>query len=353
MKLTILSVAYPLAQVRPETSGGAEQILALLDRALTRAGHHSIVVAADGSEVAGTLIATPWPRGNFDEEVRRSAHAEHTKAIQRALGRWPVDLVHMHGHDFNFYLPPAGVPVLVTLHCPPEWYAPEALFPRRPDTYLHCVSDTQRQCLPAGVETLPEIGNGVPVDQLAAVHARKRNYAVCAGRICPEKGFHLAADASRRAGTPLAVVGEVFPYEAHERYVREVFQPALDRRRRWLGPAGFRRKRRLLASARCLLAPSLIAETSSLVAMEALACGTPVIAFRAGALAEIVEHGKTGYLVSDVAEMAEAIRRVECIDHETCRQAARERFSGDRMFVDYLERYKQVIWQLAAIPALA
>ncbi len=114
----------------------------------------------------------------------------------------------------------------------------------------------------------------------------------------------------------------------------------LDEWRRFLGPLPFARKRRLLSAARCLLVPSLAAETSSLVAMEAAACGTPVIAFRAGALADIVVDGETGFLVDDAHEMAARIDDVACIDPERCRALARAHFPIERMTDDYLERYR-------------
>jgi glycosyltransferase involved in cell wall biosynthesis len=172
---------------------------------------------------------------------------------------------------------------------------------------------------------------------------------VALGRICPEKGFHLALDAAIEAGTPLLLAGEIFRYQAHERYFWEEIQPRLNgSTRRFLGPVGVARKRRLLAGARCLLVPSLVPETSSLVSMEALACGTPVVAFPSGALAEIVDHGRTGFLVKDFREMAEAIRAVGTIDPEECRRAARERFSSKRMLERYLEMYRQFAAMRAA-----
>ena len=102
-------------------------------------------------------------------------------------------------------------------------------------------------------------------------------------------------------------------------------------------------QRRWLGHARCLLVPSQTPETSSLVAMEALACGTPVIAFRAGALAEIVEHGRTGFLVDSTEQMADAILRADSIDPIECRRVAVDRFSADTMTARYLARYQRMV----------
>ncbi|MDB5409928.1 MAG: glycosyl transferase group 1 [Rhodospirillales bacterium] len=116
--------------------------------------------------------------------------------------------------------------------------------------------------------------------------------------------------------------------------------PRLDREGRFIGPVGFRLKWRLLSAARCLLVPSLAPETSSLVAMEALACGTPVIAFANGALPEIIEHGRTGFIVSDVGGMAAAIWDSARISAEACRDAARRRFYASMMVRRYLALYQ-------------
>jgi glycosyltransferase involved in cell wall biosynthesis len=343
MKLSVLSVAYPLARVGQDAAGGSEQILALLDRALIGGGHHSVVIAPEGSRTQGRLLVTPWSRGSLDNGAREKAQQHHREAIAQALACWEFDLIHMHSLDFYQYLPPAGPPVLATLHLPPDWYPEEVFRLKRPRTYLNCVSATQQSMCPPSALLLPYVENGVPLE-LLETRVSKRGFMLALGRICPEKGFHLALDAAAQARVPMLLAGEIFRYQAHENYFRDEIAPRLNGScRRFVGPVGMARKRRLLASARCLLVPSLVPETSSLVTMEALACGTPVIAFPSGALAEIVEHGRTGYLVNNTEEMAEAIQAIGSIDPLECKRAARERFSATRM----LERYFGLYYRLA------
>ncbi|CDX20024.1 Glycosyl transferase group 1 [Mesorhizobium plurifarium] len=338
MTLTVLNVAYPLAPVGLNAVGGAEQVLSALDRALVRQGHRSIVVACKGSSVAGTLVETPAETGALDETAKSRAQRAHRAAIAAARARWPVDVVHLHGIDFDAYLPGDG-PTLVTLHLPLAWYPQDVLRPAREDLWLHAVSDAQQKTAPAGSRLIPPIPNRVDVDALNDARSR-RNFALVLSRICPEKGIHLAIDAAKRAGVPLAIGGQLYPYQAHVQYFADEVEPRLDRRRRFLGPLGFCAKRRLLNCARCLVVPSLAAETSSLVAMEALACGTPVVAFPNGALPHVVEHGKTGFLVNDIDEMAIAIDAAGDLDNETCRAEARDRFSLDRMVSAYMDAYR-------------
>ena len=348
MSLTILNVAFPMGRVGPDAVGGAEQVLTQLDSGLHGLGHRSLVVACEGSVTKGKLLPTPsWsaPVSN-----RRKAAEVHRETIRRALESFPVDLVHMHGVDFYEYMPPAGVPLLVTLHLPPPWYPAEALHLDRPQTYYHCVSSSQRRACLKTARLLPEIENGVPDDLLASRHA-KRKFALCLGRICPEKGFHLAIDAAKRAGVSLLLAGEVFPYDAHQRYFQQEIVPRLDERRRFIGPIGWIRKRRLISAAQCLVVPSLVAETSSLVTMEALACGTAVIAFRAGALPDLVESGKTGFLVDNVQEMAEAIRHSASINPQHCKEIAGRRFSLHRMIQRYLNVYHLITRHAASLKA--
>jgi glycosyltransferase involved in cell wall biosynthesis len=339
--LTILSVAYPFAPVGPDAVGGAEQVLSHLDQALTLAGHRSIVAACEGSRVSGTLCATPLPRGPITPELRRAVHRAHYETICRAVEQSPVHLVHMHGIDFHEYLPPNDVRVLVTLHLPLEWYSHELRDLRRPNLWMHGVSASQHSKSSFRLPLLPQIENGVSELFFEVRHAR-RNFALCLGRVCPEKGFHLALEASARARVPCLIGGQVFPYPEHHAYFEREICPRLGCGARFLGPLELRRKRRFLAAARCLLVPSLVDETSSLVAMEALACGTPVIAFATGALPDIIDHGSTGFIVRDVSEMADAIRSAAAIDRDACRAVARARFAVEGTIAKYFQLYEQL-----------
>ena len=343
-RLTVLSVAYPMAPVGPDAVGGAEQVLSALDCALVAEGHRSLVVACEGGQVAGRHYAFAAPNGSeaIDGALLARRQASVRERIAEALADEAVDVIHMHGLDYVDCLPPPGIPLLATLHLPPGWYSAAGLAPPRPASWVVCVSASQAAAMPSGSPMLPPIANGVPVERLASLRPQRQDYALMLARICPEKGVRLALEAAHAADVPLLIAGEVFPYPAHQSYFREEIEPLLDRRRRYLGPLGFVRKRRLLAAARCLLAPSLAPETSSLVAMEAAACGTPVIAFRSGALPEVVEDGCTGYLVDDAAGMAVALARVGALDPQACRDTARRRFSQARMTAAYIARYHEL-----------
>ncbi|MGI4732893.1 MAG: glycosyltransferase [Janthinobacterium lividum] len=348
MGLTILSVGFPFAPVTQDPAGGSEQVLAAIDRALVDAGHRSIVIAPEGSSTAGELTIVPALSGPIEDGGRALVHGAVRERIAELVASARPDVIHLHGLDFADYLPAPGPVVLATLHLPVGWYAPGALRPHRARTALQPVSADQARRAPPGLSLIEPIANGVDVERYRPAPAIGTGPgpgpgpALMLGRVAPEKGFHHAIDAARLAGVPLIAAGELFPYAAHRRYFDEEVVPRLDADRRFVGAVHGAAKCSLLAQARCVLIPSTAPETSSLVAMEALASGTPVVAYRAGALPDIVEQGVTGFIVDDVAEMAVAIGRIDTIDRAACRTAAVARFSHRGMTDAYLSLYHRL-----------
>jgi glycosyltransferase involved in cell wall biosynthesis len=340
MRLTVLNVAYPFVRLTPDPVGGAEQVLMHLDRALIEAGCRSLVMAPEGSHCLGELLPIKADTSTLSERARREAEQAVRLCLVAACREHTIDVIHLHGSDFSAYLPPWAVPVLITLHLPLSWYPTGSMQPQRKDTWFVPVSDAQLRDAWPGLELLSPIDNGVPLDESPPARGRGK-FVLAMGRICPEKGFHLAIEASRRAGIPILLAGEIQGWPEHYHYFEQQIAPQLNSSCRWLGRVSGRRKRRLLGAARCVVVSSRN-ETSSLVAREALAAGTPVVAFRVGALPDIIEHGVTGYIVDNLAQMAEALQKVDQLDRNACRAVAHRRFDIRRTTEAYLGLYRRI-----------
>ena len=340
MSLTVLNVAYPLAPVSEATAGGAEQVLLTLDRGLVQQGHRSLVLAAAGSRCHGLLLPVEIPSGNLDQQAKQEARQQFRVALAHVLERHSVDVVHMHGIDFHEYLPNCNLPIVVSLHLPLSWYERRALTSVSQNVSLVCVSHSQARTAPRG-EISRVISNGVDLEDFHLAR-RKGDYVLYMGRICAEKGVHLAIDAAEQASVKLLIAGTVFDYPEHREYFETKIRPKLGSDAVLIGAIGGQQKAELLSGAKCLLIPSSAPETSSLIAMEAMASGTPVVAWRSGALPEIVTEGSTGFLVSSVEQMAQAIPRAALLSSIECRREAEARFSCRGMVAAYFELYDQI-----------
>lgn len=344
----VLSVAYPFAPVGTDAVGGVEQIVAALDAALVSAGHRSTLLAGRGSHALGRLVAVDVGRGELSTERLQRARRRYRQALEALLAEQHFDLVHFHGCDCVEYLsaapPGRRAPKLVTLHVPCDWYDP-ALFRGDLEVHCSCVSEWQRAQLAPLLSPCATIPHGVDLGRWRPLEQPPADYVLCLGRISPDKGFDRALRAARCAGVPLLLAGRVFPYPDHLRYFAEQISPLLDDQRRFIGPITGNAKRRVLGRARALVVASRVPETSSLVTMEALACGTPVLVASPGAPASLIEPGVTGLVVHDEADLARALGSIGSLDRARCRASAEQRFDLRQTTRCYLELYARLARQ--------
>jgi|SRR5579862_5647084 len=180
MALVVLNVAYPFTPVGLDADHDAERAIAQVDAALVRAGHESVVMACEGSITEGILLATHAVSPGLDEAERQLIYDQYRFTLRKFLDKWPIDIIHMHGVDFYEYLPPPGIPVLVTLHSRLDLY-PESVFHLgRPRTFLNCISAGQRENCPACGNLLPDVAldNGTPssrIEQYLMIYDRLVN----------------------------------------------------------------------------------------------------------------------------------------------------------------------------------
>lgn len=355
MKGSVLYVGYPLLPVTEQSCGGAEQVLAATERAMHTRGWRTCLAAADGSRPAGELFSTGAPATARDHFQQRDA--EQNRRILAMLRRDAarVDLVHDNSGSFWRHAAAFDLPVLATLHLPRAFYPPE-LFENVPENVtFNCVSESQARSFIDLPQVLGVVQNGIDLDRFRLSSARDP-YLLSLGRICEEKGTHHALDVAEQTGSLIVIAGQVYPFSYHQQYFEREVRPRMEHlgaRARLLEQLSTDSKIALLRRARALLLPTLADETSSLVSMEAMACGSPVIAFRRGAVPEIVEDGVTGILVDSVEEMVQAVNLVSQIDPVACRRRVEEFYSAARMVDEYERMYESVIarWQPAATRA--
>jgi len=369
--LSILYIAYPLLTVSDESAGGAEQVLWTLEREMARGGTRTTVAASVGSSVSGELFPTGLACTQPDDYERRNR--EHQDRIvelvrRRARQGQGFDLAHDMSGSFWTRAAEVDLPVLATLHLPRNFYPAGSFEAIAPNVSFHCVSRSQARSFShsgqsgpllrlhkrSGLEVVP---NGIALDRFEQppVAGAMRRGLLWLGRICEEKAPHLALEIAARARLPIMLAGKVYPFSYHQQY----FEREVVSRLRRMPEAAFipspilSEKLRLLREAQALVIASQVDETSSLVAMEAAASGTPVVAWRRGALPEVVRDGVTGFLVENMEEAVAACLRTSRISPAKCAAWARENFSSARMAEGYRRLYSRLleIGGAAAVPA--
>jgi glycosyltransferase involved in cell wall biosynthesis len=350
----ILYIAYPLLTVSDESAGGAEQVLWTLEREMARMGMTTTVAASAGSRVSGELFPTGEPCTRTDDyERRRSEHENCVLAFvrQREDQGMAFDLIHDMSGSFWKRAAEIDPPVLATLHLPRSFYSAQSFQDMPANVSFNCVSGSQSRSF-ADLDTmLGVVPNGISLDQFdcdigsnAAQDPPTREGLLWLGRICEEKAPHLALEIAGRAGLPITIAGQVYPFSYHQQYFEKEVSPRLQQipNATFISAPSFLAKRQLLRRVKALLITSLAEETSSLVAMEAAGSGTPVITFRRGALPEVVMDQITGFVVDDVARAVDACKRLGAISNAACSAYAQKKFTSTKMAEGYLGLYAHI-----------
>jgi glycosyltransferase involved in cell wall biosynthesis len=338
-RLRIAQVA-PLAEsVPPRQYGGTERVVAYLSEALAAAGHE-VTLFASGDSSARVKLHACCP------QALRGQHGVCDPQLWSALQFQAVldqaahfDVIHFHNGYMHFPLEAQLPPHLTTLHGrldfdPPQFYA------RYPDAALVSISEAQRRPWPQAA-WLRTIHHGLPRDLLRAGPG-DGGYLAFIGRLSPEKRVDRAIEIAHRAGLPLKIAAKID--EADAVYVAQSVRPLLDRAGvEFLGEADEWHKQELLAHAEALLFPIDWPEPFGLVMIEALACATPVVAYAQGSVPEIIEHGRSGFLVDSIDAAVDAVRRIRDISRDECRRVFEQRFTAARMAADYVAAYRVVL----------
>jgi glycosyltransferase involved in cell wall biosynthesis len=339
MKIAML--APPWIPVPPPGYGGIEQVIALLVTELTRRGNEVTLFAAPGTDVRAEVLSPL--EGPHPDEIETSLYeADHVASAFAGVeeASEPFDVIHDHcGFAAFAFADRIRTPVLHTLHGPftPETSAFYARHGHKASAVA--LSRYQAEQAPRELEIAAVIGNPIVVDDFP-FREEKDDYLLWIGRFNEDKGPGRAIAAAREAGQRLVLAGVVQP--GQEDYFAAEIEPHVDGDRvRYVGEVGDE-KLDLYAGARAFLMPIRWPEPFGLVMTEAMACGTPVIAFGEGSAPELVVDGETGFVVGDEGEMAAAAGRLRGLDPRRCRESARERFDVEAVARAYEGAYGTV-----------
>jgi glycosyltransferase involved in cell wall biosynthesis len=340
--LRIAQVAPLYESVPPRLYGGTERVVAYLADALVDLGHEVTLFASGDSRTRATLHSGRERALRLDDSPFKSDIASHLAMLHEvATHAGDFDVVHFHTDLLHFpVFATHASRTVTTLHGRLDIADLAAVYRAWPAFPLVSISNDQRRPLPHahweatvhhGLPLVADVGTPPPGDYLAFV-----------GRVAPEKRLDRAVRIARRAGLPLKVAAKVDPADA--RYFNDTIEPLIDEPQvEFLGEIGEREKLALLEGARALLFPIDWPEPFGLVMIEAMSRGTPVIAWRCGSVPEVIDDGKSGFIVDSEDAAVAACRRVETLDRAAIRRVFEARFSAPVMAKRYVEVYRAVL----------
>lgn len=331
-------IVPPFIPVPPPRYGGTELFIANLAEGLRQLGHHPIVYS-NGESTVSCEVRWLFPKGNWPIQTELHGSLDdinHTSWACQDAAR-ECDVIHLNNAPGLSLSRMHSTPFVYTLHHPradelSQYYAH---FPK-----VNFVAISHAQARRETLASMDVVHHGIDLSRYQPGQG-KREYLLFMGRIAPIKGVHHAIEVARRSGIPLKIAGEIQPM--FRPYWEEKILPAIDGHLiQYVGEADLKAKNELFGGARALLFPVDWEEPFGLVMIEAMACGTPVLAFPRGSAPEVVRDGVSGWLCADVEEM---VQRAEALDIEPglCRDWVEANFSVDRMVLNYLRIYDRAI----------
>ena len=339
--MRIAQVAPLYESVPPKMYGGTERVVSYLTEELVASGHE-VTLFASGDSITSARLIPACP-----ESLRLSSTcvdhlARHVVMVEQVFShREEFDLIHFHVDYLHFpFSRREQAANVTTLHGRLDIADLQPLYRKFADMPLISISDAQRNPLP-WANWQGTVYHGLPRDQ-NTFHSGPGKYLGFLGRISPEKGLDQAIEIASLAGITLKIAAKVDHVD--QEYFETTIRPLLNNPLvEYIGEIGYPDKDEFLGNAMALLFPINWPEPFGLVMIEALACGTPVVAYPRGSVPEILEEGRTGFIVSDAKSAANALGRIPEISRAGCRRAFEQRFTAARMAQDYLALYQKLI----------
>ena len=339
--LRIAVVAPPWFEIPPHAYGGIELMVYNLVEGLVARGHDVTLIAAGASHTSARFRATFDRTPTGCGELRGgTVELIHASRADRIIGELDLDIVHDHTQAGPLTSAGRIVPTVVTAHGLASGRLGEYYRSLGDAVRFVAISNAQRASAP-DVPWIETVHHGIDVDAYP-FRDRKDDFLLFLGRVHPEKGVHLAIDTSCAVGLPLVIAGKCTEPIEVEYFAREI-EPRLGPGVTYLGVADQVRKKELMAGARALVFPICWEEPFGLVMVEAMACGTPVVALGRGAVPEVIADGLTGYVCDAPGRLPEAVDAVDAIDPKACRAHVRAHFSARRMTGCYEAVYAKAL----------
>lgn len=349
--MRIAQIAPLYEAVPPKLYGGTERVVSVLTETLVAMGH-DVTLFASGDSVTSARLVSPCPKALRLDEKCRDRMIPHVLLMEQVIARrHDFDVLHFHCDYLHYsWARRCGKPCLTTLHGRLDLPDLEPLYGEFDDVALVSISDAQRRPYP-DLEWQGTVYHGLPPSSLKHTPAPKGDYLAFIGRFSREKRVDRAIEIAKRVGMKLKIAAKLDPAEQAD---FEAVKPLLDHPLvEWVGEIGDADKADFLGHARAHLFPIDWPEPFGLVMIEAMACGTPTIAFNRGSVPEVIDHGVSGFVVSSVDEAVQALGRVGELDRMACRAKFVERFSAERMAADYLGLYQRLLLGLPVIAPLS